>query len=65
MATDQEYVMSIYKQYFDFATGASKVDRAAWMVAQNRMLRERGALDGANVVYGYREVLRQATSLAA
>ncbi len=24
-----------------FATGASKVDRAAWMVAQNRMLRER------------------------
>ncbi|MEO6030000.1 MAG: fatty acid desaturase, partial [Candidatus Binatia bacterium] len=31
----------------------------------HRMLRERGALDGANVVHGYREVLRLATSPAA
>lgn len=31
----------------------------------HRLLRERGALEGANVVHGYREVLRQATSLAA
>jgi fatty acid desaturase len=31
----------------------------------HELLKARGALDGANVVHGYREVLRQATSLAA
>ena len=31
----------------------------------HRILRERGALEGANVIHGYREVLRLATSLPA